>query len=137
ELTASDAARWKIVMHHRPTYSSATAHGSDLALRAVLAPLFDKHKVDFVFSGHDHDYERSKPMLGNVEQTNGTGTVYIVDGGLGAELYTVQGDTFTAKMEKTHSAFAMRIRRDMADAVVFHPDGSMVDSFSKTKPAPP
>jgi hypothetical protein len=137
DLTASDAARWKIVMHHRPAYSSATAHGSDAMLQATFVPIFDQHHVDLVFNGHDHDYERSKPMFGGTPQADpANGTVYVVDGGLGAELYGNGTSNFTELSEKTHSAFAVHIRRDMMTAEVFRPDGSTVDTFSETKPPP-
>jgi Calcineurin-like phosphoesterase/Purple acid Phosphatase, N-terminal domain len=135
DLTASDSARWKIVMHHRPAYSSATAHGSDPMLQQLFVPIFDQHHVDLVFNGHDHDYERSHPLFGGSPVDAASGTVYIVDGGLGAELYdNVPGPT-TAKAEKTHSAFVVHLRKDMMTAEVFRPDGSMVDSFNETKPA--
>ncbi len=61
-LTSKDA--WKIVYLHHPLYSSGGAHGSDLALRATLEPLFVKYGVSVVFAGHDHIYERVKPQKG-------------------------------------------------------------------------
>jgi 3',5'-cyclic AMP phosphodiesterase CpdA len=53
---------WKIVYLHHPLYSSGDAHGSDLALRATLEPMFVKHGVSVVLAGHDHVYERVKPQ---------------------------------------------------------------------------
>jgi predicted phosphodiesterase len=53
---------WKIAFFHHPLYSSGEKHGSDVALRAVLEPLFVKYGVDAVFSGHEHFYERIKPQ---------------------------------------------------------------------------
>jgi predicted MPP superfamily phosphohydrolase len=55
---------WKIVYFHHPLYSSARSHGSDLALRATLEPLFVKYGVSVVLNGHDHVYERIKPQKG-------------------------------------------------------------------------
>jgi 3',5'-cyclic AMP phosphodiesterase CpdA len=63
ELTAS-GSDWKIVFFHHPLYSSGGTHGSDYQLRAQLEPLFLKHGVDAVFSGHEHFYERIKPQKG-------------------------------------------------------------------------
>src|SRR5215203_4192286 len=63
ELSGSKE-RWKIPFFHHPPYSSGGRHGSDLRLRAEVEPLFLKHGVTVVFTGHDHFYERTKPQQG-------------------------------------------------------------------------
>ena len=63
ELAAS-GAEWKICFFHHPLYSSGGRHGSDMALRDQLEPLFIKYGVNVVLSGHDHFYERLKPQKG-------------------------------------------------------------------------
>jgi hypothetical protein len=55
---------WKICYFHHPLYSNAARHGSSVDLRVVLEPIFVKHGVNVVFSGHDHVYERIKPQKG-------------------------------------------------------------------------
>jgi 3',5'-cyclic AMP phosphodiesterase CpdA len=55
---------WKICFFHHPLYSNADRHGSSVDLRVLLEPIFIKHGVDVVFSGHDHVYERVKPQKG-------------------------------------------------------------------------
>jgi 3',5'-cyclic AMP phosphodiesterase CpdA len=57
---------WKIPYFHHPLYSSGGRHGSDAAKRQVLEPLFLKHGVSVVLTGHDHIYERVKPQQGIV-----------------------------------------------------------------------
>jgi hypothetical protein len=63
ELAASDSD-WKIAFFHHPIYSSGDKHGSDLELRKQIEPLFLKHGVSVVFTGHEHFYERLKPQHG-------------------------------------------------------------------------
>jgi predicted phosphodiesterase len=61
QLQASKA-KWKIAYFHHPLYNFGKHHGADLDLRAQLAPLFQKFGVNVVFSGHEHVYERIKPV---------------------------------------------------------------------------
>ena len=65
--------KWKIAYFHHPLYSSAGRHGSDLQLRQTLEPLFTKYRVNVVFTGHDHIYERIKPQNGIVYFVAGSG----------------------------------------------------------------
>ena len=55
---------WKIAYFHHPIYSNGKRHGSNVELRIRLEPLFLRHGVQVVFSGHDHMYERLKPQKG-------------------------------------------------------------------------
>jgi 3',5'-cyclic AMP phosphodiesterase CpdA len=62
---------WKICYFHHPLYSNASRHGSSVDLRVLLEPIFLKHGVNVVFSGHDHVYERLKPQKGIVYFVSG------------------------------------------------------------------
>lgn len=64
---------WKICYFHHPLYSSARKHGSALDQRKVLEPLFIQYKVDVVFAGHEHVYERVKPQQGIHYFVSGSG----------------------------------------------------------------
>jgi 3',5'-cyclic AMP phosphodiesterase CpdA len=63
ELAAS-GSDWKIAFFHHPLYSSGETHGSADLQRELLEPLFLKHGVDVVITGHEHFYERIKPQKG-------------------------------------------------------------------------
>lgn len=84
KLAASNA-RWKIVALHHPPYS-AGYHGSSRAVRRAFSPLFERYGVQLVLSGHDHDYQRSKPV---------NGVTYVVSGGGSRVRRTGEAD-FTA-----------------------------------------
>ncbi len=64
---------WKIPYFHHPPYSSGERHGSQMEIREPLEPLFVKHNVSVVFTGHDHIYERVKPRQGIVYFVAGSG----------------------------------------------------------------
>jgi hypothetical protein len=55
---------WRIAYFHHPLYGNARRHGANVDLRLLLEPLLLKHRVQVVFSGHDHVYERLKPQKG-------------------------------------------------------------------------
>jgi hypothetical protein len=64
---------WKICFFHHPLYSNAARHGSQVDIRVRLEPILVKHRVDVVFSGHDHVYERLKPQKGIAYFVSGAG----------------------------------------------------------------
>src|SRR5262249_30973087 len=134
DLTANDSAPWKILMHHRPLWSASVAHGGDMMLQTVWGPIIDAHKVDLVQNGHDHDYERSKPMRGMTPQaTPADGTIFVVSGGAGAQLYDNGTGFWTQLSEKTYSFVVLHVRRGMLQMNAFRVDGSMLDSLTITK----
>lgn len=93
---------WKFVVDHHPPYSSGS-HGSDFAVRDTLGPLFERYGVDVMFSGHDHDYERTFPMAGGqIAGAGQRGVTYVVTGGGGAPLYPVGRSAFTALSVSTN-----------------------------------
>ncbi len=89
-------AKWKIVCHHHPAFSSdendygdmwkgPSSHG-DLRVRE-LTTLYDKYNVDLVWNGHIHSYERTWPLnKGRVVEEKGT--TYMITGGGGGGLET-------------------------------------------------
>jgi 3',5'-cyclic AMP phosphodiesterase CpdA len=69
----SSSSDWKIAFFHHPLYSSGRTHGSSLETRSVLEPLFVKHGVSLVLTGHDHIYEHIKPQKGIYHFVVGSG----------------------------------------------------------------
>lgn len=97
--SSDPSIRWIIAFGHRPPYSSGS-HGSDVGVRAAFSPLFDRYRVRLSFWGHDHDYERTKPLAGG--QPAEGGVVYVVTGGAGADLSTARVSDFTASSASTY-----------------------------------
>lgn len=82
---ARERAPWTVVVLHRPIFSRGN-HGSDeRGINARLVPVLERHRVDLVFSGHDHDYERFCPIRAG--RCDPAGVQYIVTGG--AATFTV------------------------------------------------
>lgn len=88
DLTANHLP-WTIVYFHRPPFSSGD-HGNDGTVQKFFVPILVKHQVPLVLSGHDHDYERTKPI---------DGVTYVVSGGGGRGTRPVGRSSFTAFSE--------------------------------------
>jgi len=99
DLAAAAADRAKhpfiVALSHRGIYSTSYHAGDSdvLAMRAQLAPIYDKYKVDLAVNGHDHEYERSKPLHAGSPPGGppvvGAGTTYVINAGAGADPYGI------------------------------------------------
>lgn len=118
-----DSIDWVFVYLHRPPYSSGTNHGSDLRVRSILCPLFEEYGVDMVFSGHEHNYERS--LVANV--------YYIVTGGGGAPLYPVGSSEWTIYSESSYHFCSVELADTLLHFKAIRLDGTVMDSFTIKK----
>ena len=105
---------WKFVASHQPAFQTAIKEYDYQQMR-LLSPLFERCGVDVVFSGHTHNYQRTKPMKFQPFETNAAlprgwvngrfdvdenfdgatnqtpmGIIHIVSGGGGARLFDAQ-----------------------------------------------
>ncbi len=114
---------WIFAVLHSPPYSSGS-HGSNQAVREAWCPIFEEYSVDIVFCGHDHSYERTKPI---------NGVVYIVAAGGGAPLYEVGKNDWTVMSTSTHHFCLVNIAGHRLDLKTIKPDGSVIDSLTLRK----
>lgn len=141
---------WLVTMHHHGPFSSSS-HGKDadvLRGRAVLMPLFDQYHVDVDVAGHDHNYERSKPLTGpaktpTIHDAAKDGTVYVICAGAGAPAYSPGTSSFTALSKGyksggaigTYGLLKASMTELVLDAYELRPDGTdpLFDSYTITK----
>ncbi|MCP3101517.1 metallophosphoesterase [Myxococcus sp. K15C18031901] len=135
DLRASQA-RWKLVMMHHPPWSSG-GHGIDTQFRETFAPLFEQGDVDLVLTGHDHDYERTFPLVGESVAPKGKrGVTYVVVGTGGAVLRKFPNPLprWTAvRSDKDYGFLDVRIHQDVLTARLVTPDGGVADEFVLSK----
>ncbi len=114
DLASAQSATWRFVAFHQPGFNSSHHHFAEQYMR-LLSPVFEANKVDVVFAGHVHNYQRSFPMTfvpkpqadGKMQSAKGEvdgdwtldksfgdgstakpkGVIYIVSGAGGAGLY--------------------------------------------------
>ncbi len=138
EATARDPSiRWTIAYMHYPPYSNASGlvgHGSDNSLRQAITPLFDRYGVDLVLTGHDHHYERSRPIRDGRVVERGCGPVYIVTGGGGASRYarSIADSPLSERSSRRHHFMRILIHRDAIDAEAIDVEARAFDMFRVT-----
>jgi hypothetical protein len=64
--------RWRLAAFHSPIYARG-GHGSNAELRALVEPYLVAGRVHAVLAGHNHSYERTKPVQGITHLTAGGG----------------------------------------------------------------
>ena len=116
ETLAESDATWKLVGFHHPPYSSGM-HGSNETVRDTFVPIFERYGVQIVFSGHEHDYQRSDPI---------NGITYIVTGAASRTRRTGTED-FTAVAYSTHHYVDMNIYDDHILLRAIDQDGEQFD----------
>jgi acid phosphatase type 7 len=112
--------RWRVVTMHEPLYSSGY-HGSAAQTRALMEPVLVAGKAHLMLCGHDHDYERTKPIQG---------IVHIVTGGGGAPLYGLDKDhtgDWSAKFVKTHNFLTVSVTPEKLSVRAFMPKAGSTD----------
>jgi Icc-related predicted phosphoesterase len=143
---------WVFVVFHRAPYTCGSKHQSDsVAPRTKWQPLFDKYSVDVVFTGHVHNYQRSKPIRGfaagttdgivaaagpNGEPVAESGTVYVVSGGATPDLYgtdPASSCAFSQFTEETHHYVIVEVANRTLSYKAIRLDGSEMDAFTYTK----
>jgi MYXO-CTERM domain-containing protein len=105
------------VLHHGPF--SSGRHGGNVRLKKQgIVELMRDHKVDLLFAGHDHVYERGE----------GQGIKYIVSGGAGAPLYSREhAAPETQFFEPTHHFLEVSVDGDKIDVVARRASGAVIE----------
>ncbi len=63
---------WKLALWHRPAFSNTKGRLPDLSLQTYIQPILQKFGVQAVFVGHNHLYERYKPVRVATKPTDDT-----------------------------------------------------------------
>ncbi|MDR3614202.1 MAG: metallophosphoesterase [Candidatus Obscuribacterales bacterium] len=77
DLEKAKTSTWRFVTFHQPPFSIDKHHADEQHMR-LLADIFEKEKVDIVFAGHAHDYQRTYPLTfvaKGASTNNGVGVV--------------------------------------------------------------
>jgi predicted phosphodiesterase len=117
---------WRIVVVHHGPWSSGPHGGNPRFHEAGLPALFKQHKIDLIFSGHDHVYERGI----------GEGIPFVVTGGGGAPLYRLRTRTAQSRHgESTHHFVEAEVSPKVLTLTAVRPDGSRIERCALSKDA--
>lgn len=107
-----------IVFLHEPPYCSGK-HGGNLEVQQHLLPIFEEYRVDLVFCGHNHLYERS--II--------NGIPYITTGGAGATLYDIYPgvNPYSVYAEKVFHYCKIYVNNNNLWVEMIRQDGSVGD----------
>ncbi|MGH9441625.1 MAG: purple acid phosphatase family protein [Thermoanaerobaculia bacterium] len=126
-LKGSTAA-WKFVTLFEPPFTSGN---SNVVEQLVLSPLFERYGVDLVFSGHEHLYERTRPI--RLSGPPATPVVYIVEGGGGATVSAFDPGSFSAFLAAVHGYVTVRIDGGTLRLEAHDVTGAVFDSMTLVK----
>lgn len=121
--------KWLVVYMHVPLYSCGS-HGDSAILKQVLGPLFENGRVDLVIAGHDHNYERTKPLKEFNRDPAYPGLVHVVTGGGGAGLRGVSPNSRTAVALRAHHYMRFDVQGDTLTGKAIDVNGQVLDSFT-------
>lgn len=94
DLLSASEVDWRFVTFHQPPYNSDKKYRKDERMR-ILGDIFEEGKVDVVYSGHCHFYERHYPLTFRPSQPLETSAEGHVEGELNID-FAFDGITNTA-----------------------------------------
>ena len=86
EDAAKTTCTWKVLVTHVPAYYTNPTGGGETYVQYLPAAC-DAAGIDFYFSGNDHSYARTAPMVNG--QVDKNGTVYYICGSTGGKSYSI------------------------------------------------
>jgi hypothetical protein len=95
-------------------------------------PVFEETGVTIVFSGHDHNYQRTKPLHGGAAVESEQGVTYVITGAGGAALYQPKPKTpdyLAASNFDRHSFTHVVIDGDELTLRQIDADGEILDEL--------
>jgi len=134
KLIAADArsseAQWKFVSYHVPSLNFGghwSAWGHPDALR-----ILSEAGVDFVLTGHSHQYERFRPVA-PPPNTEGGYVTHITCGGGGAPSHDVKPCLYHAQAKAIHHFCLFHIKGNKLTMDTIDIDGKIIDHLEITK----
>jgi hypothetical protein len=128
DLQAAQDARWRVVVVHRPPYSSSSANASSSAVRSGLVPLFEQQHVQLVLSGNSHNYERSWPLRSDAPHDGGVTYMVTGGGGNGLNQFVIGVPAWSAFRQAVYQHLRVDVSPEQLRVTSIGADGVIVDT---------
>ncbi|MEX2261060.1 MAG: metallophosphoesterase [Bryobacteraceae bacterium] len=127
---------WKVVYFHHPPFAGGKHENDPLSAlaREHLVPILERHGVQLVLNGHEHNYQRTQPLRGGSPVPSGAGTVYITTGGGGAPIYPVTQRPFHAFSASAHHFLRASVEGYRMTIRAIGMDGEEIDRVTLEPP---
>lgn len=125
---SQNTKKWLVVYMHAPLWS-AGKHGDNTALQNNLGPLFERYGVDLLLAGHEHNYERTKPIKAFNTSSSYPGLVHVITGGGGAALRPITPNANTDVAISAYHYMRFTVAGDTMTGEAVTPTGAILDRF--------
>lgn len=129
---------WTIAFFHHPPYTNSK-HDPDRKMRETLVPALEEGGVDVVFCGHNHLFERTKPIRDGQVVPIGEGIVYVISGAGGASKYAERDTAVDYIAAYNHDTFSFTVATITGATLRLRQidiRGEVIDDWSYTRSAP-
>ena len=121
---------WVVPALHKPGVEGHATRGPDIFVLSYLVPLFEEYGVRLVLQGHNHHYERFRPLGEQATVEVPKGVTYIVTGGGGRSLYEMDPEEpRRAVGHKQHHFLVGEATTCTLDIKAINLDGEVIDQF--------
>lgn len=129
---AADRHFWKIAMFHHPPYAGGPNEDDPLShlARKHIVPILERHGVQLVLNGHEHNYQRSHAIRQGEVVKAGEGIVYLTSGGGGAELYEPKARAEAAFQQGSYHYLEADLRASELQLRAVRVDGVTIDAIA-------
>ena len=142
-LAANASKKWKIISFHKPFYTVGPHANEMNSYWNTWFKDFDDYGVDLILTGHDHLYERFKPINRNLSTTNAVanygslpteGRCQVVCGGAGAPLYTAGTSSLLQTFKSDYHYVMFDVTNTSLCGTAYDDTNAVIDNFCINKP---
>lgn len=134
---ASTSKKWKVVFIHRPPYNNKAIRDNE-NIRTVFVPILDQYHADVVFTGHEHVYAHTYPLLDDqVVDPSAKGTIYVATGRSGTKTYhdvwKKEWNEFFYNPLDEPNYITVEVKGDLLTVKAFKQSGILIDAWTIDK----